>query len=301
MQTRSKTLPKNVKSEEESIEIMDSDEEDPLKVPAKTDNKPSNPTAVFKLPNPPATIAVKNSQVQGIVKFRALQCVYCGKQNSDKITLAKHMIADHWAQVRERQGGGRRNNDAYYANIEDSRVIKPTFKAPVLAPKPPGSNLRPLAPKPIAPAAAMNSSYLNSNPKWLNKLGSNGNKVNKISRNIHNPSWYGKAPNRKIVPKISTLPFGMTFDLTKDDPDACDVCDDDFNWPDENHECKRTLKKQQKVLNSSTSPIPDTKKILKELPFKNNKEQKIQKLVSTLNVKKLPANSRGLQIIPVKK
>ena len=297
MQTRSKTIPKPEKLEE-SIEIMDSDEEDPLQVKAKPEIKPNKPTSVFKAPNPPATIAVKNSQVMGILKTKALQCYYCNKQTSERITLARHMIADHWDLVRDRQGGGRRNNDAYYANIEDSRVIKPTFKAPLIAPKQPVSNLRPLAPKPIAPAAAMNSSYLNSNPKWLNKLVGNNGKVNKVSRNIHNPAWYGKAPNRKIAPKASTLPFGATFDLTKDDPDACDVCDDDFNWPDENHQCKRTLKKEL----SKSSRSPEMKNILKEIPMKNNKDQKIKKLVNNLNnINKFSSNSRGLQIVPVKK
>ena len=104
----------------------------------------------------------------------------------------------------------------------------------------------------------------------------------------------------------SKIPFEATFDLTKDDPDACSVCDDDFNWPDENHECKRTRQKDPNKLNSV-----NRNKVLQPVSVSSNrkgsKTAPISVPIKTGGkdfrnlVKKLSTNSRALQITPVMK
>ena len=158
-------------------------------------------------PKPPQsltrTIITRNPNgLSSLVKFQPIQCIYCGKPTKERISLAKHMISQHWGMVRDAQGGGRRDNSSYYANIEDSRVIKPTSKAIF---------------KPQKPSADKSS----KNPKWLSKLI--GTKIKTVQQE---------------------MPFEKLLDLPKNDSEACDVCDDDFNWPDEDHQCAKTVKKQ---------------------------------------------------------
>ena len=131
--------------------------------------------------------------------------------------------------------------------------------------------------------------------------------INKNARQIHHPSWFGKPQNIALRPPVGGKPlFEATFDLTKDDPDACSVCDDDFNWPDENHECKRTRQKDPNKLNSV-----NRNKVLQPVSVSSNrkgsKTAPISVPIKTGGkdfrnlVKKLSTNSRALQITPVMK
>ena len=253
-------------SSSESIMIPDEDEDVNMKVVGTTKLKtplelrPSLSQG-FKAPKPPPPMSKKElrrKQIRGEIPFLPQQCVYCGKHCHDRISLARHMIADHWQLVREAQGGGRKDNSAYYASIEDSRTIKP-------GPNRVGSFTSSNPTK--AGTAGLAQRYVNmnnSNPSWMKKLapatgpltvGSIYDQVNKnsalnkknIRPSIHNPSWYGTKPNRKVPPPA----FTMSYDLTKED-EACDVCDDDFNWPDANHKCKKTMKKETGV----KTPVP---------------------------------------------
>ncbi len=150
---------------------------------------------------------------------------------------------------RKRLGGGLRDNTAYYAGIKDRHVIRPE----------PGKfpRAQPLAQKTQSQvmnnvSVATSVANLSSSSEWLDKLGGGMSaNINKKARQIHHPSWFGKPQNIALRPPVGGKPlFEATFDLTKDDPDACSVCDDDFNWPDENHECKRTRQKDPNKLNS---------------------------------------------------
>ena len=300
------------KSSLSSIVISDDDDDDCIpRMPSLPPGKRNLPQAeYFKVPKPPQPILPKfmprpkpmppivpksslvNRAGAGLMRADPLACVYCSQLAVSRVSLAKHLIAAHWDQVRERQGGGRRDNSAYYASIEDSRIIKPEpkFKLPRTQP----SQVRSLAN--VGPSIT---------PKWLNKL-ENGTRenVNKKARNSHNPSWYGAPPNRKIAPK--SIPFEATFDLTKEDPDACSVCDDDFNWPDEKHVCKRTLKKDPSKLNSRNH-----KKVLQPVTVSSNRNSsKTAPIRAPIKnggkdlknlVKKLSTNSQALQITPVMK
>ena len=259
----------------ESTEIMDEDntssesivipdEEEELCVKEMRTTKLKTPLELrpslsqgFKAPKPPPPMSKKElrrKQIRGEIPFLPQQCVYCGRHCHDRISLARHMIAEHWQLVREAQGGGRKDNSAYYSNIEDSRTIKPSNRVGSVA----SSNTM-RGSSNVGNGLPRYVNMNNSNPSWMKKLapapaggalsvGSIYDQVNKNSAlnkkktrpSVHNPSWYGKAPNRKVPAPT----FTMSYDLTKDDDDACEVCDDDFNWPDANHKCKKTMKKE---------------------------------------------------------
>merc|ERR1719431_2501615 len=80
------------------------------------------------------------------------------------------------------------------------------------------------------------------NQKSLQQLANLTKYMKKNPRN--NPSWVGKTLTRKILPKPRP---GDVLDLTAEDEDVagCEVCEDDFNWPDENHDCP--LKRNKKI------------------------------------------------------
>merc|ERR1712126_145243 len=311
----------------ESIEIMDSDEEDTVKKPDPIRPPvplPRNQTMSFKAPKPPplrpTPIPTSTFRRAGHLmtgKFKPTQCVYCGKNHAEKISLARHLIGEHWEAVRNAQGGGKRDNSAYYASIEDSRIIRPDPKAVKPSnsvPKPPGySATAQKHAKNLAAAQAANAKYnMNQNPKWLDKLGGKGSSenINRKLRNVHNPSWFGGVPNRKLLPKqmMPEVPSDMSFDLTND-PDACDVCDDDFNWPDASHVCKRTQKKQsqsvagmdKKVLQEI--PVKSTRNILPKIPISATTKVPITPSGADLKnlVKNLSSKSGNLKITPVVK
>ena len=331
-------------SKNSSIEITDDDDDDciprlPSLPPGKRSSTDKAPPPQRILPKPklrpmPPILprqSLINRAGAGFKRMNPLECYYCGQASSNRIAVAKHVISDHWDEVRERQGGGRRDNSAYYNNIEDSRVIRPE----------PGSRVSKIYQKTsqvmnnVKTALATNNLYLNHhNPKWMGKLGAN---INKKARNVHSPSWYGTQPDRNLALKpnrprpIASMPppagksslrkkfealaelkkkkdFEASFDLTKDDPDACSVCDDDFNWPDEKHECKRNRQKpdSKKELNSS-----NRNKVLQpvsvSLNGRGSKTVPISVPIRTGGkdlrnlVKKVSKNSPALQIIPVMK
>jgi len=225
------TTSKAIKDFDLSVPILNS--KDTYKVPAIVQQ------SQFKAPKPPPSLPPSLPKSRTIIsrhpgernsfglsnKFQPLQCIYCGKHTKERISLAKHMISEHWNFVREKQGGGRRDNSYYYANIEDNRVLKPTSKSIFNAPRP---NL---------PTHTKSSSSLyikTKNPKWL----------------------------RNLKTAEETIPFEKLLDLPKDDSEACDVCDDDFNWPDVDHQCAKTLKKQ----NLQSVGGIDSLNAIKEIP-----------------------------------
>ena len=331
-ESEKKVLEVSKNSSLSSIEISDDEDDCIPRLPEMPPGmRNSTDVGAFKAPKPPPQPIAKlkplmprprplpilprqslmNRAGAGYRRLDPLQCFYCGQLSPDRISVARHLISSHWVEVRERQGGGRRDNSAYYASIEDSRVIRPE----------PGKfpRAQPLAQK--TQSQVMNNvsaatSVANPSPRWLDKLGGGMSaNINKKARQIHNPSWYGKPPNRKIAPRPlvggkqllkSKIPFEATFDLTKDDPDACSVCDDDFNWPDENHECKRTRQKDPNKLNSV-----NRNKVLQPVSVSSNrkgsKTAPISVPIKTGGkdfrnlVKKLSTNSRALQITPVMK
>ena len=70
--------------------------------------------------------------------------------------------------------------------------------------------------------------------------------INKMNKNPHNPSWFRKTPARNGLPMQRP---GEVFDLTADDEEErrCKVCEDDFNWPDEKHDCPLKSNKKTKL------------------------------------------------------
>jgi len=121
------------------------------------------PLQTRKVWNPKYSIHLVNSAPSFPVKVSRLACYYCGQVQTERISLAKHLVGQHWGQVRDRQGGGRRDNYSYYANIEDSRVIK-------------------------------------SRPATVKQVFRNNYGQNKLTRNNTNDS---KPPNRRILPNLN--------------------------------------------------------------------------------------------------
>merc|ERR1719508_97535 len=95
---------------------------------------------------------------------------------------------------------------------------------------------------------------------------------NQMSLNFKNQ----KRPNNPFgnLPKSNKMPNPeQVFDLTADDEPSCDICEDDFNWPDANHACPLKQNKKMKIEHptNTTEPKKGGLAMLKEKIFKSNK------------------------------
>ena len=130
-----------------------------------------------------------------------LDCYYCAVTTSDRISLTKHLVGQHWDQVRDRQGGGRRDNRQYYSNLQDSRVLKPGLNrnANYHSGNIPPPN-RKIFPKPTPPTYNWAARIRDQDFKLLNKKVTTSGTVSPSVSRFSN-SLFGKTPNRKIAPK----------------------------------------------------------------------------------------------------
>jgi len=236
----------------------------------------------------------KKPKKKGRAPFKPKPCSYCDEQCHDRIGLAKHLISEHWETVRRAQGGGKLDRSAYYNQIQDSRIIRPkpppmsartsfhmkglagadavnrAYQNPALQGKNPawlqklesankliggGSKLD------FKKGLGINESQNQMSTKQLNNFKNYMNQkpnpylMNKRNRNPHNPSWFGNPPtrNQKILPKPSP---GEVLDLTVEEEPTCDICEDDFNWPDENHACPLKQSKKIKLEQPKNPMVP---------------------------------------------
>merc|ERR1719186_727416 len=130
--------------------------------------------------------------------------------------------------------------------------------------------------------------------------------------NPQSPAWFGNLPSRK--PNKMPNPE-QVLDLTADDEPTCDICEDDFNWPDENHACP--LKQNKKMKLEQLTNTNESKKgglvMLKEKIFKNNKPTPLKiapkKVVSNISIDKkkqykndvvLPTRTMPTRTMPVR-
>ena len=213
------------------------------------------------LPPPPVirrNARVGESRVRGNVPF--LQCIYCEKISSDKISLARHMIANHWADVREAQGGGNIDNSRYYSHgIEDNRNLKPEQTRTA---------------KPLV------KTYRRV-PLGLRPQLETNKKITNASRNSNSSILRGKILERKLSPPVSYV------DLTTTIIDMCEVCDDEFSWPEEGVEehRKNCVKNRNKVQTPRTES--KTAKLVREpLMQKKQNLREIKNTVSTTQKQK---------------
>ena len=178
------------------IEILDTPEE-PL---THVGSPPSIPAArkVFQAP--------QISRGGGKGKVGRLDCYYCGVTTSDRISLTKHLVAQHWAQVRDRQGGGRKDNRHLYSNLQDSRVLQPGLNHLARTGNYRSGNLPPpnrkIFPKPTPPAYNWTARIRDKDFQRLNQKVSTSGAVLPSGSNFSN-SFFGKTQNRKIMPKLS--------------------------------------------------------------------------------------------------
>ena len=206
------------KKDESIIEILDTEEK-----PQMVHVGPSPPLPPVRKVFP----APRFSRGKG--KLGRLDCYYCGSRTSSRISLTKHLVGQHWDQVRERQGGGRRDNRQSYRNIQDDRVIKPglnkTARTTAYFANLPPPN-RKILPRPAAPvfnwAAQIKAqdfdryhrgTILPSVPRNSKSLLGNtqnrkiaprpSNTSGTISPSVTRRSFFGKTPNRKIAPNLS--------------------------------------------------------------------------------------------------
>ena len=181
---------------------LDDEEKDPSDVVIEIED---DPVKTEKVLDPKYSIQVGNSPPVrtgpairgGVRRVRGgavgSNCVYCGHTLRDRISLAKHLVGQHWQAVREKQGGGRRNNYSYYSNIQDDRVIKPARLSPHITPR--GSLTR------------------HSNPSI------NGTQNRKIM-----PKVTGGSFERKILPK----PLEVRVNNRRNPPWTAAIRDEDF-------------------------------------------------------------------------
>ena len=188
--------------EDAVIEILDTED------PVGSSSKHSKPTS----PSTPGSWKVLAAPAFSRAgrKVPRLSCYYCGLATTDRVSLTKHLVGQHWALVRERQGGGRRDNSLYYSTIQDSRIIKPGLNKPPRNPAygnlPPPN--RKILPKPTVPtynwtAMIKDQDFYNLKKKAITSSGTvSPAATNSVSRYSTN-SFFGKTPNRKIKPKPS--------------------------------------------------------------------------------------------------
>ena len=170
--------------EEAVIEILDTEE--PLE-----SHKPSNPKCSTQaLPTAPRLRAPR--------KLGRLDCYYCHLAATDRISLTKHLVGQHWDLVRDRQGGGRKDNRLYYSSIQDDRVLQPggnkLFRN-IGGHLPPPN--RKILPKPNVKPYHWQARIRDQD---FQKAVTSGT----VSPSVRfSNSFFGKTPDRKIVPKSS--------------------------------------------------------------------------------------------------
>ena len=208
------SLAHHLESCSEDQQIISEEEKDPLALDApgevkmeteETDNELLEDAEEKEPLNHVQPIPAGNSKLQfsrgdGKGKRGRLDCYYCGVTTSDRISLSRHLVGQHWDQVRERQGGGRRDNRQYYSNLQDSRVIKPAPKCLVRNSNYHSGNLPPppnrkIFPKPTHPTYNWAARIKDQDFQLLNK------KATTPSASRFSNSLFGKTPNRKIAPK----------------------------------------------------------------------------------------------------
>ena len=176
--TKSKDAIKNANSPLEPISAIEFEDTEPFAYP--------KPPTVSHQPQRPPLQQRRRTNKSEKTFFKSNQCPWCGLQNTDRIRLAKHLISEHWLEVREEQGGGRIDNSRYYAHgIEDSRILKVKQNRLVT---------RTVQRDPVVQRQA-------KEPGWLGRLETN-KKITNASRNLQNSQLRGRIPNRKMVPKV---------------------------------------------------------------------------------------------------
>ena len=196
--------------EEAVIEILDTEE--PLE-----SHKPSNPKCSTQAP----------PRLRAPRKLGRLDCYYCHLAATDRISLTKHLVGQHWDLVRDRQGGGRKDNRLYYSSIQDDRVLQPggnkLFRN-IGGHLPPPN--RKILPKPnikpyhwqarirdqdfqkavtsgtVSPSVRFSNSFFGKTPDRKIVPKSSKNVTNSPPVRLCN-SFFGKTPDRKILPKSS--------------------------------------------------------------------------------------------------
>ena len=265
---KSKEAIMNASSSLESVKTVDVDDTEPIEYSIST-IAPAPPAPPAPPPqravHPPAPVIRRNARLGGSRlggNGPFLQCIYCGKINSDKISLARHLIAKHWAEVRENQGGGQFDNRRYYSHgIEDSRVVK-TKQTRTAQPRP--------------------TTY--QRPVEINK------KITNASRNVQTSTRWRKIPNRKLSPPVTyiDLTTSSTTTTTSSSSETCEVCDDEFGWPEEGVEEHRKVcvRNNRNNRNRNKVQTPTRPTMVSKTTIKPLREPRMEKRQNSREIKK---------------
>jgi len=175
------------------------------------------------------------------------ECFYCVLELPDNISLALHYVRQHWEKVRQEQKHkGPKSKFHNVNNSQDDRTIfAPQFHLSKLANAAKAKEME-FAKK------TQNLSRQNP-PNWLQKLDGNlkTSKTLPVRSDYFQALQAYQAKNAAVNQKLSQkrksfeahfkkprliLPMPVSPASTEA---SCKTCDDDFNWPDGDHECPR--------------------------------------------------------------
>ena len=283
-------------SEENFIELSNklSNSKGTLAQPRQTLAKPypaslrptAPPPSHFKRPQVPPlpmqkTITKKKSVVDSLT---GKACSYCNLEVPDSTSLAFHYVRQHWQVVREKhskqwEGSGGRPKSKFHlsgtTNMQDEVIkmqmpTKPTARPTARTYQRAGGSFLPQA-GPYRPY------HKGPDASWMRKLEEK--KIAQLSyqERMQRYKEMSKASktNRRILPilpvaKANPNQFkqqNMTMHQSKQQQNMeqmvksisdCDVCDDDFFWPDSDHSCPRTQKNKLASKSVSAAPSKNT-------------------------------------------
>ena len=244
------------------------------------------PPSHFKRPQVPPlpmqkTIAKKKSVVDSLT---GKACIYCNLEVPDSTSLAFHYVRQHWQVVREKhskqwEGSGGRPKSKFHlpgtTNMQDEVIkmqmpTKPTARPTARTYQRAGGSFLPKA-GPYRPY------HKGADASWLRKLEEK--KIAQLSyqERMQRYKEMSKASktNRRILPiQQNMLPVAkanpnhfnqqnITMHQSKQQQNMeqmvksisdCEVCDDDFFWPDSDHSCPRTQKNKLASKSVATAP-----------------------------------------------
>jgi len=185
-------------------------------------------------------------------------CYFCASELADNISLALHMVREHWEAVRARHRGGGPKSKFHLSGA--SMLPSTEQRLPLALPQHSATASRHLQGLQGADQAlqrSMGTATPSLTPAWMNKLdGRSQGYAEKMAR------YKGKLSSKNcsicgaifktldavfrhkssVHGTMGSVPARGRPNLATSE--ACEVCDDDFNWPDVNHVCPRTLAKK---------------------------------------------------------
>ena len=274
--------------------------------PLPTSLRPTPPSSqLFKRPHmvPPLkkTIARKKAVV-GMLTGKA--CSYCNLEEPDYTSLAFHYVREHWEVVIEKQskqgeGSGGRPRSKFHLSgttgmqeeqVQMTMPTRPTSTTTYYPNQMRAGKQR--ANQGFVPKAGPYRPYMaggrdfGPDASWMRKLEEKktGSSYNEKMRRYREAIANSNA-NRKVLPIRPDQPACQICQVVfkshgaaeqhnivvhAGNMESCEVCDDDFNWPDASHSCPRTEKAKLELVSKSLEESYSVNKNVSNYPIPTN-------------------------------